>query len=244
MTTPAVLNTGDPGSSWNLWKHLAAGRPEFGNPNAFCGDIDKTKWESFTVTTSDPKFAEVFEQFTHQEVGRGGLMTFKDSKWMMTVDAFHNPVYQGQSKDNYVWWGYGLFPDNQGDYVQKKMADCTGEEILTEAFSHLHLDQPTIESLIKNSSCRMAMMPYITSQFMPRAKGDRPDVIPKGSTNLAFLGQYCEMPDDTVFTVEYSVRSAMEAVYHLMDVDKSAPPVYKGQHHPGVLYEALKATLK
>jgi oleate hydratase len=85
------------------------------------------------------------------------------------------------------------------------------------------------------------MMPFITSQFLPRSKGDRPQVIPEGSKNLAFVGQYCELPDDVVFTVEYSIRSAQTAVYSLLGLDRKAPPVYKGQFNPRVLLEAFLA---
>jgi myosin-crossreactive antigen len=63
-------------------------------------------------------------------------------------------------------------------------------------------------------------MPFITSQFMPRVKGDRPDVVTAGAKNFAFIGQFCEIPDDVVFTVEYSVRSALMAVYTLLDIKK------------------------
>ena len=70
------------------------------------------------------------------------------------------------------------------------------------------------------------MMPYITAFFMPRAKGDRPDVIPDGCTNFAFLGQFADTPRDTVFTTEYSVRTAMEAVYGLLGVDRGVPEVW------------------
>ena len=85
------------------------------------------------------------------------------------------------------------------------------------------------------------MMPFITSQFLPRSKGDRPQVIPEGSKNLAFVGQYCELPDDVVFTVEYSVRSAQTAVYSLLGLEKEPPPVYKGQYDPRVLLKAFMA---
>ena len=61
---------------------------------------------------------------------------------------------------------------------------------------------------------------------MPRTKGDRPDVIPDGSTNFAFLGQFAETPRDTVFTTEYSVRTAMEAVYGLLGVARGVPEVW------------------
>ncbi len=84
------------------------------------------------------------------------------------------------------------------------------------------------------------MMPFITSQFMPRVKGDRPLVRPIGTTNIAFIGQYCELPDDVVFTVEYSVRSAQTAVYSLLNLDKEVSPLYKGQHDISVLLRAME----
>jgi oleate hydratase len=83
-------------------------------------------------------------------------------------------------------------------------------------------------------------MPFITSQFMPRIKGDRPEVVPAGAKNFAFIGQFCEIPDDVVFTVEYSIRSALIAVYKLLDINKEIPPVFKGQHDVAVLFNALK----
>nr|WP_319487545.1 oleate hydratase [uncultured Caproiciproducens sp.] len=86
-------------------------------------------------------------------------------------------------------------------------------------------------------------MPYITSQFMPRVAGDRPDVVPAGSKNFGFLGQYSEIPQDCVFTVEYSVRSAMMAVYKLMNLDKEVEPVYPGQYDIRVLTNAAKTCL-
>ena len=70
------------------------------------------------------------------------------------------------------------------------------------------------------------MLPYITAFFMPRTARDRPDVIPDGCVNFAFLGQFAETPRDTIFTTEYSVRTAMEAVYGLLDVDRGVPEVW------------------
>jgi len=61
---------------------------------------------------------------------------------------------------------------------------------------------------------------------MPRTMGDRPDVIPDGCVNFAFLGQFADTPRDTVFTTEYSVRTAMEAVYGLLGVDRGVPEVW------------------
>jgi oleate hydratase len=85
------------------------------------------------------------------------------------------------------------------------------------------------------------MMPFITSQFLPRCKGDRAMIRPDGSKNLAFVGQYSEIPDDVVFTVEYSIRSAQMAVYSLLGLEREPPPVYKGQFNPRVLLEAFVA---
>lgn len=70
------------------------------------------------------------------------------------------------------------------------------------------------------------MMPYITAFFMPRAAGDRPAVVPKGAVNFAFIGQFAETPRDTIFTTEYSMRTGMEAVYTLLDIDRAVPEVW------------------
>jgi len=170
------------------------------------------------------------------------LITFKESNWLMTLHPLYYPAYPGQPEDAIVWWGYGLNPDSEGDFVKKRMADCTGEELLREAFSHLHFDDH-LDVLMRHSHAIPCMMPYITSQFMPRVKGDRPEIVPEGSVNLAFVGQFCEAPDDVVFTVEYSVRTAKMAAKSLLGSAVTIPPVYKGWRDPWVLLHALKETL-
>ncbi len=234
-----VLRTEKGGGAWKLWQKLAAKTPEFGHPAAFCSDIPKSKWESFTATARDSTFFDLLEAFSGSEAGKGGLVTIKDTNWLLTVVLNHQPHYYEQPKDVWVWWGYGLFPDRAGNFVHKKMADCTGEEILTELLSHLRFTEKA-PHIIGTSKIITAMMPYITSQFMPRTGKDRPKVIPDGSKNLAFIGQYCEIPDDVVFTVEYSVRSAQIAVFGLLDLARPVSPFYKGQHDPRILFDALK----
>ena len=54
----------------------------------------------------------------------------------------------------------------------------------------------------------------------------------KGSTNLALMGQYVEIPDDCVFLVDFSTRSAQMGVYKLLNVDKEVTPVYTGIYNP------------
>ncbi|MFZ4701238.1 MAG: oleate hydratase, partial [Candidatus Methylumidiphilus sp.] len=204
MTSPAHLNTKKSGGSWELWEDIANGRPGFGHPAVFADHVGQTKWQSFTVTLSDPYFFEFMEAFTGNAAGTGGLVTLADSSWFMSVVLAHQPHFINQPEDSFVFWGYGLFPDRIGDFVNKPMSACTGEEILRELFQHLNLGDKA-KPIIDAAICIPCMMPFITSQFMPRVKGDRPDVVPVGAKNFAFIGQFCEIPDDVVFTVEYSV---------------------------------------
>jgi oleate hydratase len=233
-----VLDTSASSGAWALWRTLAAKRPGLGNPSAFDSAPEKSTWESFTVTTQDPTFFSVMQDFSGSEAGKGGLITFKDSSWLLTIVLNHQPHFRGQPEDTFVWWGYALFPEKVGDYVKKPMAACTGREILDEVLQHLHLQQRP--QILDSSIVLPAIMPYITSQFLVRKHGDRPEVVPPTSTNLAFIGQYAEVPDDVVFTVEYSVRTAWTAVATLLKLDRQPPPVYKGQHDPKVLIEALQ----
>ncbi|NGN64327.1 oleate hydratase [Streptomyces sp. A7024] len=235
-TVPA-LDTSAPDGSWQLWHRLAAKRGDVGNPAAFDAHLSESVWESFTVTTKDPTFFELMERFSGSEAGKGGLITFKDSSWLLTIVLNHQPHFRDQPDDTYVWWGYALSGGRDGDYVKKPMTQCTGREILEEVLQHLHFDRTP--QILDNSIVIPALMPYITSQFLPRRHGDRPQVVPEGSTNLAFIGQYAEVPDDVVFTVEYSVRTAWTAVAELLGTTRP-PEVYKGRHDPKVLVEALE----
>ncbi|GKU24890.1 oleate hydratase [Clostridium folliculivorans] len=242
--TPALLNRNQKERGcWSLWENIAKQSPDFGHPEVFAGDIDKTKWLSFTVTITDN--TSVFDhllELTGDEPGMGGVVTIKDSNWLMSWVTPKQPHFINQPENVQVMWAYGLFPDKVGDFVNKKMSDCTGAELFTELLYHMGLGDKVDEIL---PSCKVipCMMPYITSQFMPRKKGDRPAVIPNGCTNLAFLGQFSEIPNDCVFTVEYSVRSAIMAVYGLLKLDKEVPPVYEGQYDVRVLLNAVKTML-
>ena len=240
MTSPPPSPTGTPPGAWSLWKNIAQRHPEFGHPQVFCDHVDQSKWMSFTVTLKDETFFRFMEEFTGNQAGTGGLVTLTDSSWFMSVVLAYQPHFAKQPEGVYVFWGDGLLPDNEGDYVKKRMSDCSGEEILVEFFSHLNiLDR--MQPLMGAINCLPCLMPYIDSQFMPRAVKDRPQVVPEGSTNFAFIGQFVEVPDDCVFTVEYSVRTAQTAVYSLLDLDKQPPPVYLGSHDIGVLINALVA---
>ncbi|QCB44346.1 oleate hydratase [Sphingomonas sp. PAMC26645] len=240
MTKAPGVNRSDSSGAWRLWEKLAEGRPQFGNPAAFNSVIAESSWISYTVTVKDPLFLELMEKFSGQPAGMGGLITFKDSNWLITISIYHQPFFPEQPEGVAVWWGYGLFHDRPGNFVKKPMVECTGGEILEEVLGHLHFASGDQDAIMAASNCIPCTMPYITSQFMVRTGKDRPLVVPDGSTNLAFLGQYAEQPDDVVFTVEYSVRSAMTAVYSLLKLNKKPPPVYKGLHSPQVIVDAIR----
>jgi oleate hydratase len=242
MTSPPPPAPGEPDGSWSLWESLVKERPGLGRPTVFDGDTDLSRWLSFTVTFRDPTFFRLMEDFSGNEPGTGALVTFKDSSWLMSVVLAHQPHFLDQPGDIQVCWGYGLFPAREGNFVPRPMSECTGAEILEELCRHLGFTRE-LPLILETSTCIPCMMPYITSQFMPRRKGDRPPVVPDGSTNLAFIGQFCEIRDDVVFTVEYSVRSAQIAVYSLLHLDKTIAPIYRGYRDPRVLFDSLRMML-
>lgn len=240
MNSAAVLKGKFDGGSWALWEKIAAGRSHFGCPAKFADHIDESKWLSFTATLCDPTFFRLVRDLTGNAPGEGGLITFPESGWLASVVLAHQPHFIGQPADVQVFWGYGLSIDNPGDFVNKPMSACTGREIMTEIIGHLGIEAHAAK-ILESCTCIPCMMPFITSQFLRRAKGDRPQVVPEHSLNLAFIGQFCELPDDVVFTVEYSIRSAQIAVYSLLGLKRTPPPVYKGQHDSRVLLNAFLA---
>lgn len=231
--------------SAKLWKKVASKKPNLGNPSPFFDYPEETNWESFTVTCKGNKLLKLIEQFSGNIPGSGALMTFKDSNWLMSIVVAAQPHFKAQPMDTTIFWGYGLYTDRIGDYVKKPMRECTGEEILIELLHHLHLEdkqEEILETVINVIPC---MMPYIVSQFQPHKMTDRPKVVPEGSTNFAMISQFVEIPEDMVFTEEYSVRAARIAVYTLFGVkDKEICPVTPYKKDPKVLKEALKTSYR
>ena len=226
------------GGSWALWEKIAANQPQFGNPANFKNHVEESKWLSFTTTLHDPTFFRLVADLTGNVPGEGGLITFPESSWLASIVLAHQPHFIGQPTDVNVFWGYGLFVDKAGDFVKKPMSTCTGREIMAEIMGHLRIEAEA-NKILETCTCIPCMMPFITSQFLRRAHGDRPQVVPEGSKNLAFIGQFCEIPEDVVFTVEYSIRSAQTAVYSLLNLNRKPPAVYKGTHDPHVLLNAF-----
>ncbi|OPD23740.1 oleate hydratase [Clostridium botulinum] len=240
----AILNRSEDKGCFSVWEKITKKSSDFGHPEKFCSDIDKTKWMSFTITLKDDDIVFPYIQnLTGDKPGMGGLVTIKDSSWFMSWVVPKHPHFIGQPDNVKVLWAYALNMDVPGDYIKKTFSDCTGREMFEELLYHMGLQDRIPEILSHTVNVIPSMMPYITSQFMPRVAGDRPNVIPAGSKNFGFLGQYTEIPEDCVFTVEYSVRSAMMAVYGLLGLEKQVDPVYPSQYDIRVLINASKTCL-
>ena len=237
MHSAPAKRTKTDSQGWLLWEKLAEGRPELGRPAAFNSSIPESYWASYTVTLKDSAFFDRMEQFTGNSAGTGGLVTFKDSNWFMSIVLAHQPHFAGQPEGVQVFWGYALHPDRIGNFVAKPMSECSGEDILRELCGHLNFDL----DIMATANCIPCRMPYITSMFMPRAKSDRPLPVPVNSVNLAFVSQFVELADDVVFTVEYSVRAAQTAVYQLLGVQRDVPAI---QAHDKSLKVKLDAVIK
>ena len=230
---PAAFNkTIREGGGWDMWRKIAAQDPSFGHPDKFCSDPEQSNWMSATVTTLDRRIVPYIEKICKRDpfsgkVVTGGIVTARDSGWLLSWTINRQPQFRNQPKDQLVIWVYGLFSDKPGDFVKKTMRECTGKEICMEWLYHLGVPVAEIADLAEHSAKTVpVMMPYITAFFMPREKGDRPNVVPDGAVNFAFLGQFAETARDTIFTTEYSIRTGMEAVYSLLDIDRGVPEVW------------------
>ena len=248
QNTPAEMNTEiKPGGGWDLWRKIAEQDKEFGNPDKFCFDPELTNWMSATVTTLDDKIPPYIEKICRRDpfsgkVVTGGIVTVKDSNWLLSWTFNRQPQFRSQPKNQLVGWIYGLFSDKPGNYVKKTMRECTGKEICMEWLYHLGVPENQIEELAEKSANTIpVMMPYIDAFFMPRNGTDRPKVVPNKAVNFAFLGQFAETERDTIFTTEYSIRTAMVAVYTLLNVDRGVPEVWGSTYD---IRDLLNATVK
>ncbi|MGO4870011.1 MAG: oleate hydratase [Roseiarcus sp.] len=241
-SVPALIRDRRDGG-WALWDEIARKAKDFGRPNTFYGNIDENKWESFTLTMHGDALLNRIVEFSGNTPGTGALMTFFESKWLMSIVVPYQPHFPDLPPNTYTLWGYGLFIDEKGDHVKKPMAQCTGREILRELIGQLGFDE-MLEQALATTDVTTVMLPYASAEFSRRIAEDRPLVVPEGARNFAFLGQFVELPEDVVFTVEYSVHCAMHAVYQLFGVDKPIPPIYHGLMDPKVGLQALESAFR
>ncbi|OQD82594.1 hypothetical protein PENSOL_c175G07003 [Penicillium solitum] len=191
--------------NWSIWLDLATQNPTFGDPYNFCTRISESRLESFTVTLKDPEFFTRFINLTHDRPGLGTFVSLRDSNWMISICIPRQPFFSSQPGNIKVFWGYGLRPDREGNFVRKPMLSCSGEEIMTELLSLL--DFP-LASILRNSITIPCVMPRRTASMLPRNRRNRPNVIPDGTANIAVIGQFVDIPDETTVSLDYSVRGA------------------------------------
>lgn len=245
QNTAPIYNTDlSEDGGWSLWKKIAKQDSSFGHPEKFCSEPDKTCWMSATVETLDQEIIPYIKNICKRDpftghVVTGGIVTVKDSSWLLSWTINRQPQYKVQPKGHCLVWVYALFNDKPGDYIKKPMRDCTGKEICEEWLYHLGVPVNKIEELAeKHANTIPVMMPYIDAFFMPRKKEDRPKVVPDKAVNFAFLGQFAETERDTIFTTEYSMRTGMEAVYTLCNVDRGVPEVWGSTYDVRCLLDA------
>lgn len=232
-------------SGWSLWRNLARQSPAFGRPEKFYGDIRRSMWESATITCSPSPLVDRMAELsinppTSGRTVTGGIITFIDSNWVLSVTINRQPHFPGQPKDTVVMWAYALLMDQPGNFVNKPMPECTGREILAELCYHLGIHADQFEAIAAQTRVRLSLMPYITSMFMPRAAGDRPQVVPADCTNLALVGQFVETANDIVFTMDSSIRTARIAVYSLLSLPKQVPDLSPTQYDIRNLLKAAR----
>lgn len=228
------------GESWDLWKNIAkqAKHDEYGHPDVFCSDTEATNWMSATVETSNEDIIQHIMNICKRDpragkVTTGGIVTVKDSvnNWFLSWTINRQPQFRSQNKDTVLVWLYALHTDTEGNYIKKAMRDCTGEEICQEWLYHIGMDESKIKDYSENAcNTTTCFMPYINAFFQPRKNVDRPKVVPEGAVNFAFIGQFAKTPRDTIFTTEYSIRTGMESVYTLLNVDRGVPEVWGSQY--------------
>ena len=248
QNTPAAYDTEiRPGGGWDMWRRIAAQDPAFGNPDKFCFDPEKTNWMSATVETLDQRIIPYIKNICKRDpfsggVVTGGIVTVKDSGWLMSWTINRQPQFRDQPRGHCLVWVYSLFTDKPGNYIKKPMRECTGKEICMEWLYHLGVPESEIEDLAEHSANTVpVMMPYIDAFFIPRTDTDRPKIVPEGAVNFAFIGQFAETARDTIFTTEYSMRTGMEAVYTLLNIDRGVPEVWGSTYD---IRDLLNATIR
>ena len=234
----SVIENGK-GESWNMWKNIAAQAPngEFGNPDKFCSDIDKTNWMSATIEVSDENIIKHIIDICKRDprsgkVTTGGIVTVKDStkNWYLSWTINRQPQFKSQNKNAVLVWVYALNTDKKGNFVKKAIRECTGKEVCQEWLYHIGMNKDEIEQYSEKCNTTTCYMPYINAFFQPREEKDRPLVVPNGAVNFAFIGQFAETPRDTIFTTEYSIRTGMEAAYTLLNIDRAVPEVWGSKY--------------
>jgi len=236
FNTPAAENM-DYGAASSLRKKASDHFYNLGNPDKFFADRDASEWVSFTLTTKNHLFLNEIARITTQEPGNA-LNSFISTEPVtplgqkdvtMSIVVHHQPHFTSQKPNETVLWGYFLYPRRHGEIIDKPYIEMTGKEMLQELIGQLSKVDPgpinisDKEEEIMDSviNCIPVYMPYASALFNNRAKSDRPKVIPKHSTNLAFTGEFVEQPYQMIFTENSAVRSGEIAAFHFAGIPMS-----------------------
>jgi oleate hydratase len=217
--------------SWSLWEAIARREPDFGRPSVFTSHVTDTAWLAFTVTSSSTDLTWHAGRLSGGRDGVGQL-TFRDSPWQLTLAVPRQPHFTARWPEHTAV-GYGLRFDTPGAHVPATLLEADGRQLLDELIGQLGIERGAATVRL-TTHVVSTLLPYAGSPSAPRSPGDRPDPVPAASRNLAFLGQYVEIPGDLAFSMEYSVRSAMHAVYGLLDVDREIPAPYRAASPVGL----------
>ena len=251
MTTPVKENM-EYAPSAQLWKQAAEQFYSLGHPDKFFGDRTQSEWMSFTVTTDNHYLLDQITRITQQEPGNA-LNTWVESSALLSIVVHHQPHFKAQKPNETVFWGYFLYPRRNGDFVQKPVMEMTGAEMLEELLGHLAQTDKSNDNIANHHDEIMksvvnvipAFMPYASALFNQRAVGDRPQVVPEHSKNLAFISQFAEQPYDMVFTEQYSIRAAQRAVYTFLGIPLSEmTPMHHYDKDPKVMLKAAKTMFR
>lgn len=234
--TPAVENM-DYGAASSLWKKASERFYNLGNPDKFFADRDASEWVSFTLTTKNHLLLNEITRITTQEPGNAlnsfisttPITSLGQKDVNMSIVVHHQPHFTSQKPNETVIWGYFLYPRRRGEFVDKQYIKMNGKEMLEELIGQLSKVDPgpvnireketeIFDSVINNIP---VYMPYASALFNNRAKSDRPKVIPKHSTNLAFTGEFVEQPYQMIFTEQSAVRSGEIAAFHFAGIPMS-----------------------
>jgi oleate hydratase len=240
-TAPELNPSPQASGSWALWKNLSIKRKDiFRDPAVFTDHIEQSKFMHFATTQTSTRFFDLIRKLTGREPGTNGITTLLDSNWKLSFIINPQPYFYGQPEGVYTFHSMGLYQDEVGNFIKKPMAKCTGREILEEMLRHMKFDAD-LQHILDTSIVRAVQQPFGISQFLPRRVDSRPDVVPRGSTNLGLTGQFTEVPRDCVYTMEYSIRSAQMAVFELLNLDKQPNPLVRVDRDVRVMWNAFKA---
>ncbi|GAB1216344.1 hypothetical protein ATERTT37_005558 [Aspergillus terreus] len=199
--------------NWSIWLNLRSKSDHFGEPYSFCTRQFESLMESFTVTVKDPLVFQQLSSLAKNSSEAGTFIVILSSQWKLHICVPHQPVFPDQPRDVCVLWGFSNSPLCKGDFIKKPMVQCSGNEILTEALRHLNLD---VELFLQHTITIPRLMPRMSAALLSRVQGDRPQVIPEGTTNIGFIGSFVENSHYSTVDISYEVRTAQKAVSELL----------------------------